>query len=527
MLDPDLILPRLIAAHAGGPLAGEPWLVEVDGRTLTYAEAYAEALAWAAFYRAHGVGPGDFVATMLETNAATVCSWVGLALLSAIEAPMNTQYKGELLRHALTLSAARVLIASPEALPAAAAIGGELGLEVLDVEAVVLPAPLDPGELPDGPAPWDPATILYTSGTTGVSKAVLIPWAQMHQSTVGSFPIAEMPGPQVVYAPFALFHVTGKVSPYLAAVTGGRVVLRTRFKTDAFWPDIAAHGCTVTVLMGAMANFLNRQPATPEDIRSPLEYVLMAPLIPEVQEFAARFGVRICTVYNMTEVSAPVVSPGFSLHDERSCGRPREGYEVRVVDAHDHEVAPGEVGELVVRARDPWVLMAGYLRMPEQTAAAWRNLWFHTGDAFTRDAAGNLYFVDRLKDAIRRRGENISSLEVEREVLAFDGVLEAAVVGVPSEFGEEEVMAFVVPRPEAEIELPELARFLEARLPRFMVPRYLELLPELPRTQTEKIRKADLRERGVGEATWDRQPVQRGGVGSAAPGSTSASGRPR
>jgi crotonobetaine/carnitine-CoA ligase len=230
---------------------------------------------------------------------------------------------------------------------------------------------------------------------------------------------------------------------------------------------------------------------------------LMFPVVADHREFEARFGLKIRTLYSMTE-TGPVTASGWSPDDATSCGRIQPGYQLRIVDEDDYEVPDGTVGELIVRADEPWVLSAGYLDMPEATAIAWRNGWFHTGDAMRRDAAGNFYFVDRIKDAIRRRGENISSFEVEAHVLAHPDVAECAAVAVPSEWGEDEVKIVVVAT--AGITPVALIEFLADRMPRFMIPRYVEFVEELPKTDaTFRVRKVELRERGVNEATWDRE----------------------
>ena len=206
----------------------------------------------------------------------------------------------------------------------------------------------------------------------------------------------------------------------------------------------------------------------------------------------------------MTETSWPLIS-GRNPRVRGTCGRPREGYEVRIVDENDCEVAPDTVGELIVRSDIPWSMNHGYHNNPEATARAWRNGWFHTGDAFRRDPDGNFFFVDRLKDAIRRRGENISSFEVEAEVNAHPAVREAAVVGVPSEFGEDDVMAVVAPVAGKSVDPAELLQFLVPRMAHFMIPRYVRVMPELPKTPTQKVQKNLLREAGVTADTWDRE----------------------
>jgi crotonobetaine/carnitine-CoA ligase len=253
-----------------------------------------------------------------------------------------------------------------------------------------------------------------------------------------------------------------------------------------------------------MAQLLAAMPEQPDDADNPLNFINTAPLWPAIEDFERRFGVRVYTGYGMTEVGAPLFV--VDRVDWRSCGRVRPGYQLRVVDEHDLEVPNGEVGELIIRTDEPWNLNAGYYEMPEATAAAWRNGWFHTGDGFRRDDDGNFYFVDRLKDAMRRKGENISSLEVEGYVREHPAVLEVAAIAAPSDFGpgEDEVKICVVPKPDTELRPDELLEFLQPRMPRFMHPRYVEVVAELPKTPTARIRKFELRDQALTPATWDR-----------------------
>jgi crotonobetaine/carnitine-CoA ligase len=228
----------------------------------------------------------------------------------------------------------------------------------------------------------------------------------------------------------------------------------------------------------------------------------MVPLTEDAGPFSERFGVEIYTTFNMTEISCPLFS-GANPRKPGTCGRPRPGIDARVVDENDCEVPPGTTGELVLRSDMPWAFSHGYYKAPEATAASWRNGWFHTGDAFTMDADGDFFFMDRMKDAIRRRGENISSFEVEREILEFDGIREAAVVAVPSEHGEDEVMAVIAPVPGRSVQPRDLIAFLQPRMAHFMVPRYIRVLDELPKTPTQKVQKHLLRADGAAGA-WDR-----------------------
>ncbi len=227
----------------------------------------------------------------------------------------------------------------------------------------------------------------------------------------------------------------------------------------------------------------------------------MAPLGACYEQFSERFGIRICTVYNSTEGGVAIRS-GWNPLNERTVGRVREGYpgfEVRLVDDHDFEVPDGTPGECIVRAGVPWVMNAGYLNNDAATASAWRNGWFHTGDALIRSADGDYVFVDRLKDVIRRRGENISSFEVEADVLGNPDILECAAVAVPADSREDEILLFAVTSSGPRSVRRTCARTSRRRMARFMVPRYIEFIDELPKTQaTQRIIKADLRQRGLG-----------------------------
>jgi crotonobetaine/carnitine-CoA ligase len=253
-----------------------------------------------------------------------------------------------------------------------------------------------------------------------------------------------------------------------------------------------------------MAAFLAKAEPRPDDRDSPIKYITMFPVNEDTIAFARRFGFDYLTGFNMTEVSTPLMTD-MNAPPDGSCGWPRTGMQCRLVDGNDIEVPRGSIGELIVRSDTPWSMNAGYDGLPEATARVWRNGWFHTGDLFRQDAAGKYYFVDRLKDTIRRRGENISSFEVENAVRQHPDVDEVVVVGVQNEVAEQDVLAVIKPKPGRSLDPAGLIAFLEPRLAYFMIPRYVRQVDAIPKTETNKARKVVFRDDGITADTWDRE----------------------
>ncbi len=301
-----------------------------------------------------------------------------------------------------------------------------------------------------------------------------------------------------------LFHVSGVGAVMDRLIKGGTCVLYDGFKPESFWDVVRRFDITGCCLVGAMTRFLLNQPASARDRDHPLRAVITVPWNQDSLAVAERFGIEMHTAFNMTETATPIRStpnpPALG-----TCGRLRPGVEARIVDEHDCEVPVGAVGELILRTSRPWEITQRYYKNPEATARAWRNGWFHTGDGFRRDPQGNFFFVDRMKDAIRRRGENISSFEVESEASAHPDVREAAAIPVPSELGEDEVMLVVVPVAGRLVDPLALLRFMEPRVAAYMLPRYIRSVAELPKTPTAKVEKHRLRGEGVTADTWDRE----------------------
>jgi len=520
-----------LLARQAKALGRQPALVW-EGGAWSYAEIDRRSRALATALRARGIGPGTSVLLMLDNHADYILLWLALARIGAIEVPVNTAYLGDLLRHVTASSGATVLIAEAgylERFTDAVTAEAKLARLILRGEAAILPPRLARlqrhglGELlaetatDDAPDERDPQKIMavmYTSGTTGASKGVLCSYAHALEYSRCVVEVLDLRKGDRYYNVLPLFHIAGQWAAVFACfIAGSTAILKPRFSVSAFWPDIRHFRCNVTLLLGAMANLLYRAAPARVDRKHPLDKILVVPLFPEIRDFERRFGVRVTTNYGSTEVGVPLRSGFnrrkprlFQLANARSCGRVVDDrFEVRVVDDRDREVPPGTPGELVVRPRVPWIVMAGYLNEPAKTVEAWRNLWLHTGDLMMRDKAGNYYFLDRIKDAIRRRGENISSIEIENGILQFAKILECAVYPVPSPLTEQEVMAAVVAKPDTALDLVELNAFLETALPKFMVPRYYRLATTLPKTPTGKIQKVLLRNEGLGAPHWDRE----------------------
>lgn len=489
------MLERAAAAY------GERPLLRFDDLAWSYAALREDVAGLAGGLAELGVGPGDRLLVLSENRAEVLRLWLACGWLGAVLVPVNPALRGEGLRHVLASARARAVALEASVRDLVA----EAGLDatwVLDEGG--LPSATSPVE-PHPVAPGDPSAILYTSGTTGPAKGVLCPHAQWYWWAVNTGGVLRVDRDSVLYTNLPLFHTNALNAFCQALVAGATYVLGPRFSASAFWERLTRADATVTYLLGAMVSILLRTPPGAHD-RAHRVRVALAPATPaELHEpFLERFGVRLVDGWGSTETNIVIAN---RLADIRpgALGRVLDGFEARVADEHDAPLPDGTPGELLVRHREPFAFASGYDGLPEATAEAWRNLWFHTGDRVVRDPDGTFRFVDRLKDVIRRRGENVSSFEVEQALLAHDDVAAAAVVPVPSELGEEEVLACVVPRTGAALDPEQLVRFCEPRLPRYALPRYVDVLPELPLTANGKVEKHRLRERGVTATTWDRE----------------------
>lgn len=465
-----------------------------------------------------GVRGGDLVPVLLSNRVEFVVAWFALDRIGAVATLLNTAFVGAPLAGALATTGARLALVEdtfwhqlaavlPEvrSLHTVIVLGGSttdppVGVEVHEFSALVGSGP--------PPAPLhgvaDPALVLFTSGTTGVSKGCVLSHRYAVRQAQLMVEHLRLTPDDVLFCPFPLFHLDASVLTVLPAlVLGTTAAIAPRFSVSRFWDDIRRTGSTVFDFMGATLTMLHKQPERPDDLENPARLAWGVPVPEFAERFEARFGLRLVELYGSTDAGIPIYQPLDEPRVVGSCGRVIPSYEIAVVDPDDEPVERGDTGELVVRGREPSLLSDGYFGRPDATIAARQNLWFHTGDLVRQDADGNVFFVGRISDSIRRRGENISAFEVEEAVKLHPDVLDVAAFGVPSELTEDEVMVAVVPRVGRALEPEQLIGFCRTRLARHMVPRFVDIVDDLPRTPTEKVEKRALRERGVGPATWD------------------------
>lgn len=484
----------------------------------SYGEIDRQSDGIAAALHARGVRQGHTVSLMLPNCIEFALAWFALAKLGAVCAPLNTSFRGQALADAIDLVESRLLIGHAACWPQLAQVRSRLATvremvvvgDMADAGDGALVSWSDlstaPGEAPDFPASRFSALclLLYTSGTTGRSKAAMISHRFVLRQAQGVIDGLGLRPDDVLYCPYPMFHLDAAVMTMAPALLlRGVAAIGERFSVSRYWDEVRALQATVFDFMGATLTMLWKQPPSARDRDHHARLGWGVPLPQWAPQFEARFGCALVELYGSTEVGAIIYPPLDESARPGSCGKPAAHSEVRLVDDSGFEVPIGVPGELLVRSREPSVLMDGYWGMPQATLEAFRDQWFHTGDVLTRDADGWFSFVGRRKDFVRRRGENISAAEVELEIELHPQVLECAVVGVPSELTEEEVMACVVPRPGCSIEPAALVAWCAARMAPFMVPRYVRVLESLPKTPTDKVEKFRLREQGAALA-WDR-----------------------
>lgn len=504
-------LPALLAHRA--QVQGDRVGVVVDGQTYTYDDLWSRSGRVLTWMQERGVRKGTHVAMLMTNSIGFLDTWFALARAGAVAVPVNTSMIGEALQHTLQHSDSVGLVADADLLTNVRALRGmELAWTVSHGGrcdgAIAFEELLASADAPDTVEVTgsDPMNIIYTSGTTGLPKGVVLSHTS-YVNTGGYFAHhLGLRDDDVLHTCLPLFHCNAQQTTLMSGLhLGARVALDKRFSVRGYWPSVAAAEATVSNLLGSMLALLSKRESDDVERNNPLRYVVAAP-VPESLHapLEERFGVRIVEGYGMTETGTMAcINPP----DDRrpgTIGRPLEHDELRVVGEDGRDLPDGERGELLVRSSIPGAFMDGYYKQPDKTADAVRDGWLHTGDAVFRRPDGYYVFVDRIKDTIRRRGENISSFLVEKAVADHPNVLEVAALGVASELTEQDVAVVVVRRPGSALTADELSDWIAPRLADFMRPRYIRFADSLPRTETGRVQKVLLREQGM-SGSWDRE----------------------
>ncbi len=497
-----------------------------DGSVTTFADLDRQSTLIAHAVAARGLGRGDRLLGLLLNGPSFLPLLLAANKLGAVFVSVNTELKGAFLEHQVRNSAPRIIAVDRELVRAFAGIDlsgvgsailigeGDHPVDALGgISNVPFADLLKPGPAHRPlvePAARDISTVIYTSGTTGPSKGVLMPHAHVVLMGYGLARRLELTESDVYYVCMPMFHSNALFMQVVGSLlAGARAFVVRRFSPSRWLDDLRKSSATFTNGLGVMPEFIFRQPPTPRDRDHSLRAMMAVPIAAEWgSAFEQRFGVPLVQGYGMTEINIVAYGvPGDPLEPGCAGEILDDFFDVRIVDAEDRTITDGGVGEIVVRPKEPWCFMAGYQRMPEKTVEAWQNLWFHTGDAGRFDARGRLFFIDRIKDCIRRRGENISSFEIEQVIGAHPLVAESAVVAVKAtdQGGEDEIKACVVLKAGQRLAPETLLDYCQERMPRFAVPRFVEFLDALPKTATGKLQKEELRRRGSRGDAWDRE----------------------
>ncbi|MEQ8716877.1 MAG: AMP-binding protein [Acidimicrobiales bacterium] len=503
---------------------GDKVALEIMGERRTYAQLATDAARVASGFTGElGLVAGDHVASMMKNSIPSVDLWFGLTTAGVVEVPINNANRGDTLSYLLRQSRSAAVVVDEEFLDRVAQLApdlpelrhvvvhreGDEGTPVLPDHVTLheLPSLYGEGTYPEPDlALSDTAVIMYTSGTTGPSKGAMLSHEAnlslaRHTAWLMGYDSADH-----LYSAFPLFHINARYTTVLAAMAAdASAVMDQRFSASTFWDMCRERGVTAFNYMGALLTILWKQPERADDADNPVRYGFGAPTPAELWEpFEERFDLRFTEIYGSTEVANTIQNPVWERKVGRA-GRESPTYHVRVVDEKDRPLPAGEAGEIVVRPKKPFVAFSGYYEMPDKTVESWRNLWFHTGDRGRFDEDGYLTFIDRMKDCVRRRGENISSYEVESIVNTHEAVAESAVIGVSSELSEEEVMVCVVVKEGHTVSEVDLLDWCSPRMAHFAVPRFIRWMDGLPKNASERVQKFRLREDGVTDDTWDRE----------------------
>jgi crotonobetaine/carnitine-CoA ligase len=511
----DRILSTILTQQA--ERYGDRVLLVAGETRWTFAQVAAIAAASAQALVDAGIKPGDRVALMCSNRPEFLQVYLGCAWLGAIAVPINTALRGFQLSHIFRNSRPALLVVEAQFVVAIESV--EAGVElpprtwiigaaegVIDARPSALPLPALGAAAPAGAVrPGDTVAILYTSGTTGPAKGVCCPQAQLFWWGIYSARALGVREGDVLFTTLPLFHTNALNAFYQALLIGCTYVLEPKFSASGFWAAAGRHNATVGYLLGAMASMLLAQPKTGNDSAHRLRVALGGGVPPQIHgPFRERFGVPLVDGYGSTETNF-VFAGAIPSDRPGTMGYLADGIEAQIVDENDSALPDGTAGELLLRASEPFAFATGYFGMPDKTVEAWRNLWFHSGDRVVRDADGHYRFIDRMKDSIRRRGENVSSWEVEQTIQSHPAVAACAIYPLPSELGEDEVAVAILLEPDQSLEPVDIVRHCEGQIAYFAIPRYVRILSQMPLTENGKIKKGVLRDAGVTADIWDRE----------------------
>lgn len=510
----DSLFPKMLERRAKEQ-GNQTFFTFLD-QSFSYEGFNAQVNAMARCLQNQGIKQGDTVAVLMTSSADYLCLWFALAKVGAVEVPINTAYHGDILLHQLKTSGASACVVDGQFANAVEAVINNTAVKVCFVRG-------DKQEIPAGFLSFallqqaeatDNLTtdihyshtcgIIFTSGTTGPSKGVLLSFRYLTAYGIMYADINGLKDDDVVMNFLPFFHLSGKFLTIATLVGGGSMRLQERLSISGFMGEVNKYNITNFLGVGGICNMLLSRPESPTDKECSIRTIYAVPDPADMHlEIEKRFNCDLTTVFGSTEVGLPLFRSVRDGYEPGSCGRMSPYYDVRIVDEYDNEVPVGETGEIVVRPKEPYLVASGYVGMAEKTVDAWRNLWFHSGDSGRKDENGWFFFEDRVSDSLRRRGENISSYEVETLVAKFSGVSEVAAVAYPSELGEDEVRIFVVAREGASFTAEQLFEHCCQSMPYFMVPRYIDIVDQFPRTPTAKVEKYKLRKAEKTDATWD------------------------
>jgi crotonobetaine/carnitine-CoA ligase len=529
MIDDDPMLKRLgfliteltighVVAEKARQLGDQEFLHYLpDGRKFSFRDLHIQSNKLANGLLRAGIKPGSHVAVMMENCPEQLLLFFALGKIGAVTVPINTAARGQLFLHYLIHSDVTAFIAESAFRPhfdeirdGAPAIATVITIDSGAIDGEFQSLLSAPDTHPEVTVKFsDLAFLLFTSGTTGPSKAIMFTHAYALLYGIDQVENYGYRSTDIVHVCLPYFHANGLLSnTYGPLVIGAKVALSRRFSASNFWKEVRESGATALSLLGSLANILWSQAPAADDADNAVRQAVIAPLPANARAFEKRFGLRFISTYGLTDYGLGAI---FTLDDPPSklgsAGRPRKGMKIGIVDENDMPVPPGEVGEIVMRSEYPWNTSPGYYKNPEATLASRRNFWFHTGDRGYFDEDGYLFFADRKKDAIRRRGENISAFEVEQVISTHPSVGEAAVFALSSPLGEDEVAAAVIPIAGTMVTEVELIKHCQGNMSYFMVPRYIRFVSDLPRSGTHKVEKYKLRQKAEADRDlyWDRE----------------------